>query len=173
MQQPLNLLDVAGLALVAITLGTHIRDGCDVDAELIRGLCGVAVLVQFLRLLYYAMPVPGLGGFVSMVIEVVKDLSMFFVFLGILFVGFSTSYMVMQPELTASAVFTNQFTLIFGNFDLTSGEGAEAKPLFQTQLSKFAEDVLSTVRALQAELGQLRTAVQQREQPAVSARSEE
>ena len=28
----------------------------------------------FLKLFYYAMPVPGLGGFVSMVLEVMKDL---------------------------------------------------------------------------------------------------
>ncbi|KXZ50583.1 hypothetical protein GPECTOR_16g758 [Gonium pectorale] len=118
LQQPLNLLDVAGLALVAVVLGLHVRDGCHVDAELIRGLCGVTVLVQFLRLLYYAMPVPGLGGFVSMVLEVIKDLAMFFVFLGILFVGFSTSYMVMMPERTVADVFTSQFTLIFGDFSL-------------------------------------------------------
>ncbi|KAG2487695.1 hypothetical protein HYH03_013694 [Edaphochlamys debaryana] len=96
LRHPWNLFDAAETGLMAATLGLHWSCGASVD--LLRGLSQVLVLVLFWRLMQHASTSRGLGSFVRMVLEVTYDLRLFFVFLGMVYVGFGVALMVVAPN---------------------------------------------------------------------------
>ncbi|KAG2483902.1 hypothetical protein HYH03_017224 [Edaphochlamys debaryana] len=124
LRQPWNLFDAAETGLMAATLGLHWFCGASLD--LLRGLSQVLVLVLFWRLMQHASTSRGLGSFVRMVLLVSYDLRLFFVFLGMVYVGFGVALMVVAPNwgLTtesgepvgrAKAVFVRLYSMLYGS----------------------------------------------------------
>ncbi|KAG2495458.1 hypothetical protein HYH03_006403 [Edaphochlamys debaryana] len=95
-RQPWNLMEFSSSTLVTSIIALHFS--CNTQAEWLRALASVEVILLFARLLYFAMAVDRLGSFFRMVIEVFRDLSLFFVFLGVLFVGWGLALCVMQGQ---------------------------------------------------------------------------
>ncbi|GFR39950.1 hypothetical protein Agub_g28 [Astrephomene gubernaculifera] len=125
LQQPWNLLDFASTATVATIMCSHFT--CNAQAEWLRGLAAIEVALLFIRLLYFAMADDRLGSFFRMVIEVLRDCWLFFVFLGILFTGWGLALSVMQGQHSSIRdTYLQLFTMIFGDFQLSLLQSAEA-----------------------------------------------
>lgn len=125
-KQPWNMLDAASSAIMSTIIVLHFN--CRASQGWLRGLAAVEIVLLFVRLLYFAMADDRLGSFFRMVIEVIKDLSLFFVFLGVIFLGFGLALTVMQGDAgdTMRNTFMQLFTSIFGDFQLPLLQNANA-----------------------------------------------
>ncbi|KAG2487701.1 hypothetical protein HYH03_013700 [Edaphochlamys debaryana] len=123
LRHPWNLFDAAQTGLMVATLSLHWSCGASLDK--LRGLSQVLVLVLFWRLMQHASTSRGLGNFVRMVLEVTYDLRLFFVFLGMVYVGFGVALMVVAPNWglmtesgepvgRAKAVFLRLYAMLYG-----------------------------------------------------------
>ncbi|GIL44006.1 hypothetical protein Vafri_1590, partial [Volvox africanus] len=124
-RQPWNLMDFASSTIMGTIITLHLT--CKTDAEWLRGLAAIEVALLFMRLLYFAMADDRLGSFFRMVIEVLRDCWLFFVFLGILFIGWGLALTVMQGHnATIQDTYLQLFTMIFGDFQMSLLRSADA-----------------------------------------------
>lgn len=95
-------MDVGSLGLMMVIIIFHASCAhFDMDWSWVRvwnfrGMAACQILLLFLRLTYYSLAIPRVGSFVHMVLQVMQDMSLFILLLCVVFVGFSTSFAVLQ-----------------------------------------------------------------------------
>ncbi|EGD81237.1 Nudt9 protein [Salpingoeca rosetta] len=142
-----NWLDMARAALTLSFCILHLQG--DTQA---RTLLAYAVIVQWLRLLYFLLPFDSTGPLIIMILEILKDTYVFLIVLVTVVLGASNSLFVLLHHSSsgvastssfasadgfsdvALALFTSANMLLFGDYDQTlfddSSDGISARVIF-------------------------------------------